>query len=128
MNLSDNPSVSFSDLMSIVASHFGLNTGSAEREAATTVISIHNTSFLVSNLQSVGFSDVSVKPLTIPDPDRRPAILLTFYFVPSFLLPRSISAFQHHLYPLHFLFDYLNHLSFLPQILLPLPRHQQLLY
>ena len=80
MNLSDNPSVSFSDLMSTVASHFGLNTGSAEREAETTAMSIHNTSFLVSNLQSVGFSDVSVKPLTIPDPDRRPANLTYFLF------------------------------------------------
>ena len=36
----ETPFISFSDLMSTVASYFGLNTGSAEREAEFTAISI----------------------------------------------------------------------------------------
>ena len=66
MNFSDTPSVSFSDLMSTVASNFGLNTGSAEREAETAGIDIRNALSLVSNFQGVGFSDISGKPITIP--------------------------------------------------------------
>ena len=80
MTLSDTPSVSFSDLVSTVASYFSLNTGSTEREVETASINIRNAFFLVSNLQGVGFSDVSCKPLTIQDPDRYPANLTLLYF------------------------------------------------
>ena len=78
MTLSDTPSVSLSDLMPAVSSYFGLNIGPAMREAESTAISIHNYYFLVSNFQGVGFSDVSGKPIKIPDPDRRPADLTYF--------------------------------------------------
>ena len=50
INLSDTPSVFFSDLMSIVASYFGFNTGSAERETETTIIDIRNAFGIVSNM------------------------------------------------------------------------------
>ena len=85
MTLSDTPSVSVSDLMSTVASYFGLNTASAERLADTTTIDIRYDFFLVSNLQSVGVCDISGKPITIPDPARRPANLsyFTFRFIVS---------------------------------------------
>ena len=66
--------------MSTVTSYFGLNMGSTEREAETADINIRNDFFLVSNLQGVGFSDVSGKPLTIPDPVCRPADLTYFTF------------------------------------------------
>ena len=66
--------------MSTVTSYFGLNTGSAEREAEATSISIHNDVFLVSNLQGVEFSDPSGKPITLPDQIRRPADLSSFTF------------------------------------------------
>ena len=80
MNLSDTPSVSFSDLMSTVVSYFGFNTGSAEREAKTTTISIRNTFPLVSNLQEVDFSNLSGKIITILNPACRPADLTYFTF------------------------------------------------
>ena len=80
MTLSDNPSVSFSDIMSTVASNFGLNTGSAEWEVETTAIDIRNDFFRVSNMQGVGFPDVSGKPITIPDPTRCPENLTYFTF------------------------------------------------
>ena len=85
MTLSDIPSVFFSDLMSTVASYFGLNIGSAKREAETAAIDIRNAFFLFSNLQGVDFSDVSGKPITIPDPVRCSADLtyFTFRFVVS---------------------------------------------
>ena len=128
MTLSDTPSVFFSDLKSNEASSFGLNMGSAEREAETTTIDISNNFFLVSNMQGVGFSDVSGKPITIPDPTRRPTDLTYLPFVSLFPLPRSISALQHHFYPLMFLTSCFNHLSLLPLTLLYLLRHQQLLH
>ena len=80
ITLSDRPSVSFSYLMLTVTSYFGLNTGSAEREAEATFISIHNDFFLVSNLQGVEFSDPSGKPITLLDQIRRPADLAYFNF------------------------------------------------
>ena len=80
MNLSDTPSVSFSDLMSTVVSYFGFNTGSAEREAKTTTISIRNAFPLVSNLQEVDFSNLSGKIITILNPACRPADLTYFTF------------------------------------------------
>ena len=119
MTLSDTPSISFSDLMSTVASYFGLNTGSTEREAETADINIRNDFFLFSNLQGVDFSDVSGRPLTIPDPACCPAdltYLLTFLFVLSLPLPQLISALPHHLYPLNFLSICLNHLALLPLV------------
>ena len=113
MTLSDTPSVFFSDLKSNEASSFGLNMGSAEREAETTTIDISNNFFLVSNMQGVGFSDVSGKPITIPDPTRRPTDLTYLPFVSLFPLPRSISALQYRLYPLNFCFGYPSHLALL---------------
>ena len=80
MNLSDTPSVSLSNVMSTVASYYGLNTGFTEREAETAGINIRNNVFLVSSLQGVGFFDVSSKPLTISNPARRPADLTYFTF------------------------------------------------
>ena len=45
ISLIDTPSVSFSDLMSTVASYFSLNTGSAEREAEAAVICLRSAFF-----------------------------------------------------------------------------------
>ena len=45
LSLSDYSSVSFSDLMTIVSSYFGINTGSAESEAASATQSIVNILF-----------------------------------------------------------------------------------
>ena len=67
MTLFDTPSTTFSDLMSTVQSYFVLNTGSAERVAEATSISIHISFFLVSNLQGVVFSDTFGKPITVLD-------------------------------------------------------------
>ena len=53
MTISDTLSVSFSNFMSTVASYFGLNAGSAEKEAKITAIDIRNIFSLVSNLQGV---------------------------------------------------------------------------
>ena len=80
MTLSYTPSVSFSDLMSTIASYFGLNTEFAQREAEATEISIQINFFLVFNLQNVGFFDVSGKTLTVPDPAVCPADLTYFTF------------------------------------------------
>ena len=70
--------MSFSDLISTVAVTLGLNTGSAEREAEETTISIHKHVFLVSNLQGVDFSDVFGTPFTVPD-STRPLEDLTYF-------------------------------------------------
>lgn len=78
ITLSDNHSVSFSDIMSALASYFVLNTGSAEKETEPTVTDIRNDFSLVSNLQGISFSDVSGKPITIQDLDRRPTNLTYF--------------------------------------------------
>ena len=80
MTLSDTSSVSFSDLMSIEAPYLGLNTGSAEWEVKTAGTDIRTAFSFVSNLQCVGFSDVSGKPITILDSDRRHADLTYFTF------------------------------------------------
>ena len=128
MTLSDTSSVSFSDLMSTVSSYFGLNTGSAKREAEFTIISIHNAFFLVSNPQGVGFWDVSVKSLTIPDLARHPADLTYFTFLSVVPLPRSLSPHQHYLHSLIFFFGCLNHLTLPPLISLYSPRQQYLLH
>ena len=52
--LTDTSSVSFSDMMSTVASYFSLSTGSAERKAETAVVIIRSNFFLISNLQGIG--------------------------------------------------------------------------
>ena len=124
--LSDNPSVSFSDPMSTVASYFGLKTKFAEAE--TTAISIHNALFLLFNLQGVKFLTFPVNPLRSRILIVIQLILLTLPFVPSFPLPQSISALQHHLYSLNLLSDCLNHLALLTLIPLNLPRHYQFLH
>ena len=85
ISLINTPSVSFSDLMTTVASYFPLNTGSAEREAEAAVICIRSAFFRVSNLQRVGFADVSGKPIQVPDPDQRPADL-------TYLILRSVDS------------------------------------
>ena len=118
MTLSDIQSVSFSDLMSTVASHFGLNTGSAEREAETACIDIHNALFLVSNVQGVEFSVSQVSPLKSRILLIVFRTLLTLLLVLTLPLPQSISAFPHHLYPFNFLSVYLNPLVILPLVLL----------
>ena len=66
--------------MSIVVSYLSLNTGSAERETESAVATIRSHFFLISNLQGVGFSDASGKPITIPDPENRPVDLTYFSF------------------------------------------------
>ena len=63
ISLTDTPYLSFSDIMTTIASYFSLNTGSAEREAETTVICIRFTSFRASNLEGAGFADISGKPI-----------------------------------------------------------------
>ena len=66
--------------MSIVASYLSLFAGSAEREAETAVATIRANLFQLSNLQGIGFTDASGKPIAIPNPDKRLADLnyLTF--------------------------------------------------
>ena len=73
--------------MSIVASYFGFNTGSAEREAETTTIDIRNTFGIVSNMQGVGIMTFLVNPLRSWILLIVLQILLTLPFVPSFRPP-----------------------------------------
>ena len=78
--LSDTPSVSFSDLLSTVSLYFGYSTEFTEREAQATAISIHNIFLLFSNLQSVAFSNLNGKSLTISNFAHCPADLTYFTF------------------------------------------------
>ena len=80
--LTDTNFVSFSALMSTVASYFSLNTVSAEKEAETAVATIRSNFFLITNLQGVGFANASGKPIAIPDLDKRPTDLTYFNFRP----------------------------------------------
>ena len=64
--------------MSAIASYFVLNTRSAEKEAEHTVTDIRNDFFLVSIPQGISFSEVSGKPITIQDLDRRSTNLTYF--------------------------------------------------
>ena len=103
MNISDTPSVSFSDRMSTVASSLGLNTGSAEREAETAGIDIRNALFLFLIYRASVFLTFPVHPLRSLILLVVLQTLLTLIFVLSFRLPQSITALQHHLYSLNFL-------------------------
>ena len=86
MNLSNTSSVSFSDLISTIASYFGLNTRSAERERDGNYCHYYlYRFFLYFNLQGVGFSEISSKSLIFLDPSCRHADLtyFTFYSIVS---------------------------------------------
>ena len=63
MTLADIPSISFSNLISTLASYFGLNTGSAEREAKKTAIGIRNAFFLDLICSTSVFLTFPVNPL-----------------------------------------------------------------
>ena len=66
--LADATCVSFSDLMTTVALHFSINTGSSERESDVAVTSIRSNFFRVTNLKGAGFADTSGKTVKVPDP------------------------------------------------------------
>ena len=78
--------------MSTIESNFGLNTGSIEKKVEATTISVHNAVFFVFNLQGVSFTEVSGKPLMVPDPVRRPTDLTSF----TFRSVVSITMFDNH--------------------------------
>ena len=80
LSLSTNPFVSFSDFMATVVSHFGINSGSVERETESAALSILNTFFRVSNLQVVPFGNVSGKCIKVPDSHNRIADITYFTF------------------------------------------------
>ena len=116
MNLSDTPSMSFSDLMSTIASYFGLNTEFTEREAETAGINIRNAFPLFLTCRASAFLTFPVNPLQLRIQFVVPQTLLTLLFVLSLRLSQLISSLLHHLYPLNFLSVYLNHLALLPLI------------
>jgi len=80
LSFSDSSSVSFNDLISIVASYFDINTGSAEREAESAAQSISRSFFQVSNLIGVTFYDTLGKTIEVPNNAFRPADVTYFTF------------------------------------------------
>ena len=80
MSVADFPFVELNDLLSIVASYFTINTGSAEREADTAVQSSSRFLYRVSNVNGVAFLDTSRESIKIPNPASRPVDLMYFTF------------------------------------------------
>ena len=66
--------------MTTVASHFGINMGSAEREVKFAAQFILNAFFRVYNLQGVAFYDVTGKWVKVLDSDNHPADITYFIF------------------------------------------------
>ena len=66
--------------MTIVASYFDINTGSAEREAESAAQSISRSFFQVSNLIGVTFYDTPGKTIKVPKNASRPADVTYFTF------------------------------------------------
>ena len=82
LTFTNTSSLSFIDLISTVATYFSLNTGSAEREAETTVAIIRSHFFLISDIQGVELTDASRKSIAILDLDKRPEDLAYLIFAP----------------------------------------------
>lgn len=61
LTLSNNHSISLRDFMTTIVSYFSINSGSADREAETTPVSIHKAFVYDLNLQGIGVSDTSDK-------------------------------------------------------------------
>ena len=78
--LSDTTSVSFSDLMTTVASYFDFNTESATKEVETVVARVRTDLFCVNNLQDISFSNAPGNRMTVPDSAQRPADFTYFTF------------------------------------------------
>ena len=80
MSVADFPFVELNDLLSIVASYFTINTGSAKREADTAVQSSSRFLYRVSNVNGVAFLDTSRESIKVPNPASRPVDLMYFTF------------------------------------------------
>ena len=78
--LSDTTTVSFSDLMTTVASYFDFNTEATAKEVETIVARVRTDLFCVNNLQGISFSNAPGNRMTVPDSDQRPADFTYFTF------------------------------------------------
>ena len=67
----ESPSISFSDLVTTVATYFDMSTAMAERDVETAADSIRNSILCVSNMIGVGFLNSKGKAVTITDPAHR---------------------------------------------------------
>ena len=76
-----SPSISISDLVTTVATHFHMSAAIVEREAETASDSIRDYIFRVTNMTGVDFLNSKGKPVAITDPSRRLDNITYFTFV-----------------------------------------------
>ena len=83
LGYTESPSVSFSNLVTTVATYFDTSTAITERVAETAVDSIRGSIFRVSNMIGFGFLNFKGKSVTITDPAHRPDDITYFTFRPN---------------------------------------------